>query len=101
MPIDQMIEKFAGWGVEALEIGTGGYPGSKHCPVEELLAGPAKLPAGNKKFEDRNIRVMTLTCHANPVHPDGQIADPGWQTFQRAWLRAWPSGVRGIVRFSG
>jgi len=26
LPLDEMIDKFAGWGVEAVEIGTGGYP---------------------------------------------------------------------------
>ena len=101
MPLDQMIEKFAGWGVEAVEIGTGGYPGSKHCPVEELLADPAKLRAWNKKFEDRNIRVMTLSCHGNPVHPDGKIAERDWQTFQRTVLLAERLGVSVIVGFSG
>src|SRR5437879_12852268 len=71
MPLDQMIEKFAGWGVEAVEIGTGGYPGSKHCPVEERLADPGKLSAWTTQVEDCNIRVMTLSCHGNPVHSDG------------------------------
>ena len=37
-----MIDKFAAWGVEAVEIGTGGYPNSTHCPVKELLDDPAK-----------------------------------------------------------
>jgi sugar phosphate isomerase/epimerase len=101
MPLDQMIEKFAGWGVEAVEIGTGGYPGSKHCPVEELLADSAKMRAWNKKFEDRNIRVMTLSCHGNPVHPDAKIADRDWQTFQRTVLLAERLGIGVIVGFSG
>src|SRR5882724_850021 len=65
MPLDQMIEKFVGWGVEAVEIGTGGYPSSKRCPVEELLADPAKLRARNKKFEDRNMPVADQSQHAN------------------------------------
>ena len=34
---DEMIDKFAAWGVEAVEIGTGGYPNSTHCPVKDLL----------------------------------------------------------------
>jgi len=101
MPLDQMIEKFAGWGVEAVEIGTGGYPGSKHCPGGELLADPAKLRAWNKKFADRNIRVMTLSCHGNPVHPDAKIAERDWQTFQRTVLLAERLGVGVIVGFSG
>ncbi|HEV2729725.1 MAG TPA: sugar phosphate isomerase/epimerase, partial [Terriglobales bacterium] len=78
-----------------------GYPGSKHCPVEELLADPAKLRAWNKKFEDRNIRVMTLSCHGNPVHPDAKIAERDGQTFQRTVLLAERLGVAVIVGFSG
>src|SRR4249919_3623010 len=37
---DEMIDKFAAWGVEAVEIGTGGYPNSAHCPVKDLLDDP-------------------------------------------------------------
>ena len=39
---DEMIDKFAAWGVEAVEIGTGGYPNSTHCPVKDLLDDPGK-----------------------------------------------------------
>src|SRR5580700_9850668 len=42
---DEMIDKFAGWGVEAVEIGTGGYPNSAHCPVKDLLDDPAHARA--------------------------------------------------------
>src|ERR687888_2398202 len=54
LSLEEMIEKFAGWGVEAVEIGTGGYPGTKHCPVQDMLDDPGKLRAWKKKFEDRN-----------------------------------------------
>src|SRR5207248_2181774 len=101
LSLDEMIEKFSAWGVEAVEIGTGGYPGTKHCPVSELLADPAKLRAWNKKFEDRNIRVMTLSCHGNPVHPDAKIAERDRQTFQRTVLLAERPAVGVIVGFSG
>src|SRR5712691_5399671 len=67
LSLDQMIDKISGWGLEAVEIGTGGYPGDKHCPVQELLSSPAKLQAWKKKFEERNIMVATLSCHGNPV----------------------------------
>ena len=45
MELDPMIDLIAGWGIEAVEIGTGGYPGNRHCPVDELLADPAKAEA--------------------------------------------------------
>src|SRR5450432_3539987 len=66
LTLDQLVDKYASLGVEAAEIGTGGYPNNKHCPIDDLLADPAKLNAWRKKFDDRNIQIATLSCHANP-----------------------------------
>jgi hypothetical protein len=40
-----MIDKFEQWGVEAVEIGTGGYNNSAHCPVREPLDDAGKAGA--------------------------------------------------------
>lgn len=101
LSLDQMLEKVAGYGLEAMEIGTGGYPGDHHCPVTELLADPAKLKAWKKKFDDRNIAVAALSCHGNPVHPDQKIAARDAQTFRNTVLLAEKLGVQVIVGFSG
>ena len=98
---DQMLEKFSAWGVEAVEIGTGGYPGSKHCPVDEMLADDSKLNAWRKKFDDRNIQIATLSCHGNPVFPDAKIAAGYQETFRKTVLLAEKLGVKVIVGFSG
>src|SRR6202162_4453144 len=98
---DEMIDKFAGWGVEAVEIGTGGYPNSAHCPVKALLDYSAKAPASKKKFEDRNIQVATLSCHGNPISPDPKVAERDAETFRRTVLLAERLGVSVIVGFSG
>ena len=45
LTLDQLVEKYESMGVEAAEIGTGGYPNNKHCPVPELLDDPVKLRA--------------------------------------------------------
>jgi len=70
LSLDEMLDKITAIGIEAVEMGTGGYPGTKHCPVADLLADPAKANAWKKKFEDRNILLATFSCHGNPVHPD-------------------------------
>jgi sugar phosphate isomerase/epimerase len=101
LSLDQMLEKVSGYGLEAMEIGTGGYPGDHHCPVTELLADPAKLKAWKKKFDDRNIAVAALSCHGNPVHPDSKIAARDAQTFRNTVLLAEKLGVQVIVGFSG
>ena len=98
---EQLVEKYASMGVEAAEIGAGGYPGSKHCPVQELLDNPATLRAWRKKFEDRNIQVAVLSCHGNPVHPDSSIAQRDGEVFRRAVLLAEKLDVKTIVGFSG
>src|SRR5258707_6230494 len=101
LTLDQLVEKYASLGVEAAEIGTGGYPNNKHCPMNDLLEDPAKLKAWKKKFTDHNIQVATLSCHGNPVHPDRTIADRDAETFRKTVLLAEKLDVKVIVGFSG
>jgi len=101
LSLDQMIEKISALGIEAVEMGTGGYPGTPHCPVQELLTDNAKLHAWKKKFEDRNIQVAVLSCHGNPVHPDPKIAERDAEIFRRTVQLAERLGVDVIVGFSG
>jgi sugar phosphate isomerase/epimerase len=101
LSLEAMIDKISALGLEAVEIGTGGYPGSSHCPVDELLADPAKAKAWVKKFEDRGIRVATLSCHGNPVHPDAKHAARDAESFRKTVLLAERIGVKVIVGFSG
>src|SRR5258707_703655 len=74
LSLDEMLDRVSALGLEAMEIGTGGYPGTGHCPIDELLADLGKAKAWKKKFEDRGIHVATLSCHGNPVHPDEKHA---------------------------
>jgi sugar phosphate isomerase/epimerase len=101
LSLDAMLEKISALGLEAVEIGTGGYPGNHHCPVDELLSDSARLNAWKKKFGDRNIRVATLSCHGNPVHPDATVAQRDADTFRRTVLLAEKLDVKVIVGFSG
>lgn len=101
LQLDAMIDKMAALGLEAVEIGTGGYPNNPHCPTQELLDDPAKLRAWRKKFEDRGIHIGTLSCHGNPVHPDSKIAERDAETFRKTVLLAQKLDVKVIVGFSG
>src|SRR5437016_12159384 len=60
LSLEEMIDKFAGWGVEAVEIGTGGYPNSTHCPVKDLLEDAGKARAWKKSLHDRKIQIAML-----------------------------------------
>ena len=101
LSLDEMLDKVSALGLEAMEIGTGGYPGTKHCPVAELLEDPVKAKAWQKKFEDKGIRVATLSCHGNPIHPDAAHAARDAESMRRTILLAERLGVKVIVGFSG
>jgi len=101
LSMDAMLDKVSALGLEAMEIGTGGYPEAHHCPVDELLADASKAKAWQKKFEDRGIHVATLSCHGNPIHPDPEHAKKDAETFRKTVLLAERLGVKVIVGFSG
>ena len=101
LSLDAMLDKVTALGFEAMEIGTGGYPGSPHCPVDDLLGDAAKAKVWLKKFEDRGIHVATLSCHGNPLHPNEKIAAKDRESFRKSVLFAERIGVKVIVGFSG
>lgn len=101
LSLDEMLDKVTALGLEAMEIGTGGYPNSFHCPVAELLADPAKAKAWKKKFDDRNLRIGAFSCHGNPVHPDPKHAARDAESFQHTVLLAERLEIPVIVGFSG
>jgi sugar phosphate isomerase/epimerase len=101
LSLEDMLDRVSALGLEAMEIGTGGYPASPHCPVKDLLEDPAKLRAWKKKFTDKNIQVAALSCHGNPIHPDPKIANRDAESFRRTVLLAEKLDVKVIVGFSG
>jgi sugar phosphate isomerase/epimerase len=101
LSLDAMLDKVTALGLEAMEIGTGGYPNNRHCPLDELVTDRAKAKAWQKKFEDRGIRVATLSCHGNPVSPNAKQAQKDTDTFQKTVLLAEMIDVKVIVGFSG
>ncbi len=101
LSLEAMLDKVTALGLEVMEIGTGGYPENRHCPLDELVADRSKAKAWRKKFEDRGIRVATLSCHGNPIHPDAALAKKDIDTFRKTVLLAEMLDVKVIVGFSG
>src|ERR1700730_11754265 len=42
MPLEQMLDIVIALGLEAMEVGTGGYPENQHCPLDELIEDAGK-----------------------------------------------------------
>jgi sugar phosphate isomerase/epimerase len=101
LSIDEMLDKVTALGLEAMEIGTGGYPNNRHCALDDLIQDRAKAKAWQKKFTDRGIQVATLSCHGNPIHPNAQHAQKDVDTFRKTVLLAEMLDIKVIVGFSG
>ena len=101
MPLEEALKKFEALGVEAVELGCGGYPGNAHCNPKELLASDEKLEAFKALLARYHVEIACLSCHGNAVHPDPVIAKSFDDDFHDAVLLAEKLGVDTIVTFSG
>lgn len=99
--LDQALEIVAKAGVEAVEIGTGNYPGSPHCPVEELLASQVALNNWKAKIRDKGLEISALSCHGNPLHPDKKYAEANHEVHRKTVKLARKLGVEVVINFSG
>jgi sugar phosphate isomerase/epimerase len=101
LSLDEMLDKVSALGLEAMEIGTGGYPNNKHCALDDLIKDKSQARAWQKKYEDKGIWVAALSCHGNPVHPNAQHAQKDVETFRKTVLLAEMLDIKVIVGFSG
>jgi len=100
-PLEEVLGIMKDLGVDAVEIGCGGYPGKDHCDPEVLLADDAKLKEWCGLFDKYGIELAAFACHGNPVHPDKKIAEAYDRDFRNACLLAEKVGVDTIITFSG
>lgn len=84
LPFEQALDKIVDFGLTAVEIGSGGYPGNHHCPVEELLATPDKRQAYLEAVASRGLIISALSCHYEPLHPNRQIARESDEIFRKS-----------------
>ncbi len=99
--LDETLCRLKSLGVEAVEIGAGGYPGKAHCNPAELLADGKKLDEFKATIDKYGIEVAALATHGNCVHPDKEIAKSFEEDFRNTVLLAEKIGVDTIITFSG
>ena len=99
--LEEALTIFEGMGIEAVEIGCGGYPGKAHANPEVLLADENALKEFKDSLARHNMMLAALSVHGNAVHPKKEIADAFHKDWQNAVLLAEKLGVDTIVTFSG
>lgn len=100
-PLEEALDLIQAHGVEAVELGTGSYPGNAHCNPEILLENESKLRAFKKAITDRGLMISALSCHGNPLHPQKEIAKAYHDNFIQTVLLAEKLEVPVVNTFSG
>jgi sugar phosphate isomerase/epimerase len=104
-PIEEALDIIAAAGIQAVEIGAGAYPGSRHLDdvggVDKLLKDEAARKRLKKMIEDRGLIFDSLSVHGNPLHPDRIIANEHHTAFQKGVELAEKLDLTVVNGFSG
>jgi sugar phosphate isomerase/epimerase len=87
--------------VQAVEIGTGGYPGTAHLNPKDFLADSNAASSYKELLKRYNLEISALSTHANHVHPQKEIAGKAHEDFINTCRVAEKLGVDTVVTFSG
>ena len=99
--LDEACKYLAQSGVQAIEIGCGGFPGKAHCNPEELLKDEKKIQEFKATIDKYGLEIAALSTHGNAVHPDKAVAKAFHDDFVNAVLLAEKLGVKRVITFSG
>ena len=99
--LDEACKYLADSGVQAVEIGCGGFPGKAHCNPEELLKDDKKIAEFKNTIEKHGLEIAALSTHGNAVHPDPAVAKVFLDDFVNTVLLAEKLGIDRVITFSG
>jgi sugar phosphate isomerase/epimerase len=101
LDLDTMLDRVVALGLDAVELGTGNYPGAPHCAPADLLADAARRDELLDAFGRRGLIISALSCHGNPIHPDRERAARDDAVFRDTVKLAAALGLERINLFSG
>lgn len=101
LPLEQMLDRVVAAGLAAVEIGSGGYPGAHHCPVDELLESAGRRETWMRAITSRGLIVSAFSCHYEPLAPDPALARESDQAFRKTVRLAAQLGVPVVNVASG
>jgi sugar phosphate isomerase/epimerase len=97
--LEDALDAAVSAGCEAVEIVSGAW--SPHCRPAELLDDGAARDALASLVADRGLVVSALSCHANPLHPDPDVAAAADRSYRDTVRLAAELEIRTVVTFSG
>ena len=101
LPFEEALAYFKSIGLEMIEVGAGGYPGTQHADPDILLNDEKALNKFKKTVAKYGLEISSLSCHANPVHPNKEIAAQFDEAIKKTILLAEKLDIHQINTFSG
>ena len=89
------------FGLQAVELGAGNYPGSAHLNVPELMGSTAKCNELKTMLKGEGLEISALSCHGNCLHPDKGFAEKNVAVQTEAIKLAEKLGIKVVIDFSG
>ena len=100
-PFEQALDTVKAAGLQAVEIGTGAYPGTAHVNAQTILNDEAAIKRIRDAVDSRGLTISALSCHGNPLHPDAAMAKAHHDDFVATVQLAEKLGVDTVITFSG
>ena len=100
-PLEDAIEYLDEIGVDAIELGCGGFVGNDHLPAEQYLDDEAARANLQSLVNEYDMEVSALATHNNPIHPDDSVADEADRELRDAIRLADRLDVETVTTFSG
>ncbi|WP_436910888.1 sugar phosphate isomerase/epimerase family protein [Halosimplex marinum] len=99
--LDDAFAYLADQGVDAVELGCGGFVGDDHLPREEYLDDEDAQADLQRLLDEHDLYVSALATHNNPLHPDDERAERADTELREAIELADQLGVDAVTTFSG
>ncbi|WP_436928947.1 sugar phosphate isomerase/epimerase family protein [Halosimplex halobium] len=99
--IDDAFAYLADQGVDAVELGCGGFVGDDHLPREAYLDDEDAQAELQDLLDEHDLYVSALATHNNPLHPDDERAERADTELREAIELADQLGVDAVTTFSG
>ena len=88
-------------GLTSVEVNTGGFIPSPHCPVDLLLSSATAREEYLAAFADRGMELTGLNCNGNPLNPLPGVGPKHADDLRRTIRLAGLLGVKHVVTMSG
>ncbi len=99
--IEDVAQILQNLGIEAIELGTGNYPGDAHCKPDAFLDNKDAQADLKKVLANHGLTISALSCHGNSLHPNKSIAEAHESVRHKTTLLAEQMEIPVVITFSG